>query len=317
MRKILKTTTLLLLVIILPACSSEDIMIQKNNTSLLNPLEDVGIEHNKFVSKFMFNLEESHKRGDWSKIQFLSDDYKTQFSTVMNDSYHDIYPKSESTIDIQKKIYNDLNLNEWFDGDNYTGLDLAKKVLNEGVHSDIRKSKNVLKNKATPKDAEFTSNLLDDIYTASAMQYSSKKEAYEALEKVINKHEKLILSQKWKSEENYALGALAIGKHSTQFWKNYDFSVFKNNSKSVKSDKSSQAKQQGNPIIVAADIAGYVVGGVIGGALGITITIGSWSYGIVPGVMAFIYGKMARAFAASAFAASAIGIYEAWSDWLR
>ena len=84
----------------------------------------------------------------------------------------------------------------------------------------------VLKNKASNKDEEFTNNLLTDIFTVSSKQYDSDEVAYDGLEKVIKEHEVLILSQNWTSEEKYALGSLAVAKHSVEFWRNYDFSIF-------------------------------------------------------------------------------------------
>ena len=54
-----------------------------------------------------------------------------------------------------------------------------------------------------------------------------------------------------------------MAKHSVQFWKSYDFSVF-NKSKLAKSYNKKDMNPRSS-FIVGADIAGYVVGGVVGG----------------------------------------------------
>uniref|UniRef100_UPI0040479DDD hypothetical protein n=1 Tax=Polaribacter sp. TaxID=1920175 RepID=UPI0040479DDD len=305
MKRISKITSVLLLGVLFFACSKEQ---QIEPPSLVNPLEYIGIIHNAFMEEFTNNLEKSFEKKDWNKIEFLSDDYVTEFSSIMNDTYHKIDPQTKSTIEIQKNIYNELNLNEWFDGDNYSSLDLAKTVLNTEIN--LKKAKRSLKNKASIKDEEFTKNLLEDIFRVTAKKYSNKKEAYEAIEKVINKHEKIILSHNWNPEEKYALGGIAIVKHSAQFWKNYEFK--KNSPKLAKSNNLDE-----NYLIIAADLAGYVVGGVVGGAIGITITVGSASFAIVPGVAAFVIGKIGGAIAASAAAANAITLYNVWVDFLN
>ena len=115
----------------------------------------------------------------------------------------------------------------------------------------------------------------------------------------------MILSEEWNSNETYALGALAVAKHSVQFWKNYDFSVFEN-SKLAKASRKKEANPRSS-IIVGADVAGYVVGGVVGA------TGGSFA-GPAGTVGGFLGGKAAGAWAGSAAAATAIAIYDAWSD---
>ncbi|WP_035664061.1 hypothetical protein, partial [Flavobacterium sp. ACAM 123] len=172
--------------------------------------------------------------------------------------------------------------------------------------------KEVLKNKASNKDEEFTINLLEDINTTSTRSYSSEEEAYKTLEEVIIKHEKLILSQEWSSEEKYALGAVSVAKHSVQFWKNYDFSIF-GDSKLSKS-YSAKSDDPRSSIIVGADVAGYVVGGVVGGVAGLAVGPVTLGAGTVAGVLG---GKAVGAWAGSAAAATAIAIYDAWSDFFN
>ena len=299
--------TLLFSATIFIACSNDNKTAIETVSELQNPLEFIGIEHNKFMKEFTSQLEDSYKKNQWSKVKFLSDDYVTQFSSVMNKSYHKSYEKTTSTIEIQKNVYGQLNLNEWFDNDNETSLEMAKSVLRKGTYS--KTAKEVLKNKASNKDEEFTINLLEDINTTSTKSYSSEEEAYKALEEVIIKHEKLILSQEWSSEEKYALGAVAVAKHSVQFWKNYDFSIF-GDSKLSKS-YSAKADDPRSSIIVGADVAGYVVGGVVGGVAGVAVGPVTLGAGTVAGVLG---GKAVGAWSGSAAALTAIAIYDAWSD---
>ncbi|WP_029596581.1 hypothetical protein, partial [Flavobacterium sp. ACAM 123] len=91
------------------------------------------------MKEFTSQLENSYKKNQWSKVKFLSADYATQFSSVMNNSYHKSFEKTTSTIEIQKNVYGQLNLNEWFDNDNETSLEMAKSVLRKGTYSKIAK----------------------------------------------------------------------------------------------------------------------------------------------------------------------------------
>ncbi|CEN52460.1 hypothetical protein [Capnocytophaga canis] len=254
-------------------------------TDSKNPLEYIGIEHNKFMEKFMYHLEKSKENGTWNNVIFLSEDYKVNFAKVMNEAFHSCYPKSNSTIARQIDFYNQLNLNEIFNNNSVNELDMAETVLNS---------------KATKKDKEFTMNLLKDVYSTIDNAVNDE-EAYRELEKVIAKHENLILSQDWKTNEDYALGAIAVAKYSSQFWKDYDFSKFRYNS------MVSRPNNPSSSIIVGADIAGYVVGGVVGA------TAGSFG-GPAGSVGGFLGGKAFGAWAGSGAAATALAIYDAWSD---
>lgn len=155
---------------------------------------------------------------------------------------------------------------------------MAQKVLNEH---------------ASEHDRTFTMNLLNDVYSKV---YNSRddKEAFANLESVISYHERVILSEKWNSDENYALGTLAVIKHSTNFWKSYNFSTFSN----VKAPNARNSA-----------VVGYVVGGVTGAA---TAT-GSFlsPAGTVGG---FVGGKLVGAATASATVASAIAVYDYFVD---
>ena len=288
MKKILfKSLFALLLVsfIAFYACSEDAVSPEmeqttqvKNNT---NPLEYVGIEHNNFMREFTQKLEESFTNREWDRAQFLTEEFKAAFARTMNDAYRVRYTATNSTEDYQRQVYEQLDLSEWFDRDNVTSLDLAANVLNT---------------RASAKDREYTMNLLNDLFNA-AQNATTNTEAFDAIKAVVTVHEERILSQEWRSDEEYALGALAVAKYSAEFWQNYDFSPF---TRGAERDPRSG-------IIVGADVAGYVVGGVVGG------TAGSFAgpAGTVGGVLG---GKAAGAWAGSAAAATAIAIYDAWTD---
>lgn len=255
---------------------------------LINPMEYVGIEHNKFMEKFTYNLELSINKNEWNEVPFLSENFKTNFAKIMNDSFHSSYTESTSTVATQIDYYNQLDMNEFFDNDSTHELNLAESVLNS---------------KATLKDKEYTMNLLKDVYDA-INNSTNDEEAYIELTKVIVKHENLILSENWKSDEDNALGALAVAKYSSEFWKNYDI---------TKITISNGALNRRNPrssVIVGADVAGYVVGGVVGA------TGGSFA-GPAGSVGGFLGGKALGAWAGSGAAATAIAIYDAWSDFFN
>ena len=258
-----------------------------SENKLSNPLEYIGREHNLFMSDFTYYLENSYLNNDWNNIEFLSDQYKSQFSKIMNDAFHKRYSESTSTISFQESIYNQLEIDEWFDEDASTCFDLAETVL---------------VNKATNKDKEFTIKLLNDIYTTTkeATYYGS---VYSDLEEVISRHEVLILSENWSSNEDFALGALAVAKYSLLFWENYDFSVFPNSN-------IYRAPNTRNSIIVGADVAGYVIGGAVGA------TGGSFA-GPAGTVGGFLGGKAIGAWAGSSAAAAGIAIYDAWKGFFK
>lgn len=234
---------------------------------------------------FTQKLEESYRNRLWDRASFLSGDYKLAFARVMNDAYRARYTQTNSTVDYQLDIYNQVNLDEWFDNDATTSVDLARNVLNQ---------------RATNRDRQYTLNLLNDIFIAAATA-TSDADAFQALRAVIRQHESLILSQNWGANEDYALGALAVAKYSTIFWENYDFSVFNSN------DASENDISPRSGLIVGADTAGYVVGGVVGG------TGGSFAgpAGTVGGVLG---GKATGAWVGSGAAATAVSIYDAFVD---
>ncbi len=182
-----------------------------------------------------------------------------------------------------------MNFNEWFDKDSDNELELAETTLDAN---------------ATPRDREITMTLLREIHDAITNAVDDQT-AYEELEKVISKNEEIILSQNWKEGENNALGAIAIAKYSTQFWKNYDFSVF---------SKGGKPKNPRTAVVVGADVVGYVVGGIIGGVSGTVVGTVTFGAGTVAGVLV---GKVVGGFVGSGTAMTAIGIYDAWSDWFN
>ncbi|MGH1386316.1 hypothetical protein [Kordia sp.] len=280
------------------ACSEDTVNKEADQTttaknSRTNPLEYIGIEHNAFMEVFTQKLEESYANRDWSRVEFLSDDYRATFATVMNDAFHTRYTRSNSTVSFQEEVYDQLNINEWYNCSGITTLDIAASVLNDT---------------ATSRDREFTMNLLNDLFNA-ANNARDNSDAFNTMREVVLHHEALILAQDWGADERYALGAVAVAKHSRDFWENYDFSVFRNAAR-AQGQTGIIGKRDIDPrsgIIVGADTAGYVVGGVVGG------TGGSFAgpAGTVGGVLG---GKAAGAWIGSAGAAAAVAIYDAWCD---
>jgi hypothetical protein len=262
--------------------------------NLINPLEHVGIEHNLFMDEFTKNLEQSIQDGSWDNIEFLSNDYKTQFSNISNQSFYKIYPNSNSTSNGQELIYNDLRVNEWFNGDSISELDIAESVLIEN---------------ASIKDKEYTMNLLNDVYNALAT-FDNDQEAYIELDRIIIKHENLILTQNWNSNETYALGALAIAKYSKDFWMNYDLSKLS----LINNGANNKTRNPRSSVIVGADIAGYVIGGVVGGIAGIKVGVITLGAGTIAAIYA---GKAVGSWIGSGAATTAISIYDAWSDFFN
>ncbi len=285
------------------SCSDSEL-----NKELVNPLDEIGIEHNKFMAKFTEELEKSYKLKKWDGIEFLSDDYINGFTSLTDTSFRNLYENSESTILIQKELYNKLEINSWFKKDENTILDLAKSALNNEVYL-TRSTDGTTESKISEKDKEFTTNLLIDIASVVKKEYDSDKEAYDALREVINTHEKLILSQNWLPEETSALGTLAIAKYSAVFWENYDFSIYEKHKASASTrgwSDFSKRKKRGCTVVLA-DAAGYVVGGVVGGVGGSFLG----PAGTLGGVFG---GKAIGAWTGSAAAATAFAIYDAWCD---
>jgi hypothetical protein len=272
--------------------SSDSSILRRSQ--LNNPLEYIGVAHNVYMKEFMDHLELSHNNREWQNIEFLNSDYKTHFSKISNEAFLKLFPQSNSTTAKQEILYEDLRINEWFDNGSTDELSLAEEVLNE---------------KATSKDRQYTMNLLHDVYNA-INKAGDDLSAYKELEKVIVYHENLILTERWESNEDYALGALAVAKYSTEFWKNYDFSKFSGNNFAYANRK----KNPRSSIIVGADIAGYVIGGVVGGVAGVAVGPVTLGAGTVAGVLG---GKALGAWSGSAAAATAIAIYDAWSNWFN
>ncbi len=278
---------------------TENSILKENSTDIStfqrsvneNPLDYVGIAHNEYMKEFTKNLENSFNQGKWENISFLSSEFKTNFSQISNEAFIKLFPNSDSDTNKQEVIYNELDINEWFDNDSTNELMLAESILNS---------------KATQKDKEYTMNLLTDVYNA-VNNATSDEIAYNELDKIIIKHENLILSQGWSSNEDNALGALAIAKYSAEFWKSYDFSKFNQGNTNLAGRRNPRSS-----VIVGADVAGYVIGGVVGGVAGVAVGPVTLGAGTVAGVLG---GKAVGAWTGSAAAATAITIYDAWSDW--
>ena len=276
----------------------------------INPMEKVGIEHNNLMALFTKKLEKSYMNKEWNNIDFLSEDYVDKFATLTNEVSHEYYKDSKSTVAIQKNYYNKLQINSWFKkNDENTMLDLAAVALDKEVILTRSNTGEMIEEKLTEKDKKFTKNLLLALAEVSDKEYKSEEEAFFELKKVVDEQEKIIISQKWLSNEKSALGALAIAKYSTMFWEKYDFSIYqkKNTSAMTRSSSDYSQKKKRGISVVFADTAGYVVGGVTGG-LG-----GSFAgpAGTIGGVMG---GKLAGSWLASGAAVTAFSIWDSLCD---
>lgn len=102
-------------------------VIDKNSqvekaTDLINPFEYVGVEHNRILKEFTLALERSFINKEWVGIKFLSDEYKNNFSEIIDMSYHKLYPNSESTVSAQKQLFVDINASKLFDNNGSKSL---------------------------------------------------------------------------------------------------------------------------------------------------------------------------------------------------
>lgn len=265
---------MLILAFTFNACSSEDdekAIIKSINS---NPLEWVGIEHNMVMEEYMILLEKSRINRTFDNIDFKSIEFKNEFSDMLYDANKNYYPETEGATEMFVDVYDQIDMNSFLES-KVNMLDKATFALNKN---------------ATTKDKEFTQNLLTDIFN-----FDENNSRFNSLSQLINHHEQLILAEEWDENETYALGAVAVAKHSNNFWSNYPLTV-------NKMDRTRAG------IIVGADTAGYVAGGVVGGISGTALG----PAGSVGGV---IGGKFVGAWIGSGAAATGIAIYDAFSTW--
>lgn len=231
----------------------------------------------------MKELEISYCNGDWDNITYRSQEHYSLMSDIMRSSHDHVFTGSVLEVQSFDEMLEDMDIDEWFDGQNLDVLDIADNVLSDS---------------ASQKDALYTMNLLNDLFSVSTVA-SSRAEAFEMLDSVILEHEVIILNETWENHETYALGALAVAKYSNKFWKNHTLSF--TCSVSLRSpDPRSSA-------VVGADAAGYVVGGVVGGVSG------SFA-GPAGSVGGFLGGKFAGAWIGSGAVGTAITIWDSFTD---
>ncbi len=271
-----------------------------NNIQNVNPLEWVGVFHNDVLNNYVDNLEKSYSNNEWKDINLKSDDFKKKFCEIMDQSYDMSCSEIASTPEIQEKMYDLMQFKEWFSDDLYQ-FDLAVKVLEE---------------QASTKDKNYTIHLLSDLLNA-VQNPTDDQTSMDNIGNIIAEHEALILSQTWTDDETFALGALAVVKHSHQLWSNYDWSIFDNNVVSFKSGLTDKVKRASQKVedgaAVAADGIGYVVGGVIGATSGVVLSAPLVGTCTIPaGVTGFVVGKAAGAVLASGGVITAIAIYNSF-----
>lgn len=269
---------------------AKDKFAERNN--LVNPLDHIGIAHNAVLDAYMSKFIVSYNNNEWEGVNYPSQEFKQKFCNISNEAFLEVFPNSNSTPALHETVYNRLRIEEWLDNNPSNEIALATEVLDS---------------LATEKDKDFTLNLLNEIYFAI---YNTPNQSmiYLELERVVAKHEGIILSQNWNPNETFALGALAIAKYSTQFWKNYDFSRITHNSSGARIKIDGQSG-----CVVGADVAGYVIGGVSGVIVG--TTAGWWTFGAGT-VGGFLAGKAVGAISASGLAGMLWDIKESWGNFL-
>jgi hypothetical protein len=282
---------MLFLTFTLNSCSEDSKLEQLESSDLknksysanINPMEFVGVEHNKFMTEFTALVEEHKNNGGFKDIEYLSDDFRDEMSVLLHQANNSYYPENNTTVEFYQNAYDSINIKEIFTSRNNM----------------LKSAQVVLSNQTTEKDKEFTMNLLNDI-----LYYDNSNSKFKSLQDLIAYHESIILNESWKENETSALGAVAIAKHSNIFWTNSNFLNGDYEGKTTQSDPRSG-------IIVGADAAGYVIGGVVGGVAGTTVAGVTFGAGTVVGVIA---GKFVGGFVGSGAAATGIAIYDAFTD---
>lgn len=285
----------LLFLLIASSCSEEKLTNHKeqNHSAGLivyttNPLDSLGIIHNDILEKFTIYLEEDYLDGDFVDVIFPSNDFNSNVASALNKACDSTPYFSTSSVQLQKDLQDSLNLNNWFSSSNYSTM-----------FSDVE---DVLKNHVTTKDSLYTINLMNDI--KDIILQGTTNDVFDELETAINLHESLILAQSWDSSEVFALGAIAVAKHSTQFWKDFFTAPY---GKKVKYNNLLYSNGE-KALIVGANAAGAIVGSIKGAIVGSALSPSADTIG------GYFAGKVAGAFIGSGAAMTYIGVKNFWVD---
>lgn len=272
------------------------------NTTLVNPYEYVGIEHNKYLDVFMVKLESSINNGSFNNIPYKSNAHRAAMADVCIASFDLVYPQHNLTKQELEDLYDDLDINSW---DNTNGdLHIMKNKAFDALDLD-----------ATTDEKLFTKNLINDMIFV--IENSDPEDIFIDMNNVINQHEQRILTHSWNTNEDYALGTISVAKHSLQFWENYymnlpyTLSLKSNNSKQHLSEEEQAAQRKERKvkgsIVLTADVVGYVAGGVSG-------AVASSALGPAGTVGGVLGGKAIGSFVASSTVGGAIAVYDALKD---
>ncbi|MEZ4724658.1 MAG: hypothetical protein R2863_08395 [Candidatus Kapaibacterium sp.] len=286
---------MLIIVLFTSSCSDEKITSSGNSKSqnglivyLTNPLDSLGIIHNDILDKFVIYLEDSYLDDDFDGVIFPSNGFKTNVANSLNKACDSTPYFTTSSVQIHKDLQDSLNINNWFSSINYSSM-----------FDDVE---DVLKNNATTKDSIFTINLINDI--KDLIINGTSNDIFIELESIIYLNESLILAEGWDSTEVFALSAVAVAKHSTQFWKSF----FSTHSAKYAKENMVQYSQGEKALIVGADAAGAIVGSIKGAIAGSALSPGAGTIG------GYFAGKVAGAFVGSGAAMTYIGVKNFWLD---
>ncbi len=259
-----------------------------------NPLEAIGIEHNIILTEFTRLAKISELNGEFENMTYPSIPFKSKMASLMNTTYHNVYPGSNTTELTWSNLYTIMNIDSYFQA-------------NGDVSFMFLEAESILSLHATLKDYNYTMDFLNDISELLDSPDSTLDVLVE-MQSIVASHEQAILSESWGSNETFALGTIAVAKHTCQFWidyyiqnpsskvdiKNYDLPVLLANKKLYKGT------------VAAADMIGAIVGSIKGA------TIGS---GICPGagtLVGYYAGKVAGGALTSSAALGIFGVIDFW-----
>ncbi|MCB0702764.1 MAG: hypothetical protein KDC55_08655 [Ignavibacteriae bacterium] len=268
--------------------SSEDFQGVYETIYITNPLDSLGIIHNEILSEFVYNLEYSYLNDDFDGVTFPSNDFNTNIASSLNKAYDSTSYFSSSTQQLQEDLLDSLDLDNWFSSANYTAM-----------FYDVEK---ILKDYASTQDSIFTINLINDI--KDIIISGTSNDVFDELETIVNSHETLILAEDWDSTEVFALSALAVAKHSTQFWKSFFNTHLAKMSKNNKVQYSNGDKA----LVVGADAAGAVVGSIKGAIIGSVVSPVAGTIG------GYFAGKIVGGVSASSTAIAVLAVRDLWAD---
>lgn len=298
MKKLIIAIMLLIGVTAFMSCNEKSSSVVENEFTqpivyTINPLEDVGIEHNVLLTEFVRLLAISDSIGEFDNLIYPSNDFTTKLAELTNQTYLNMYQGSTSSSSYWVTLYNDMSIDTWYtDSGDVTQM--------------FQSAETELIANATYQDSMYCMNFLNDFKT---LINSTSNNSLDDLYQLIILHENSILNQSWDSTETYALGMIAVAKHSCLFWNDY-FPLFTppifNKQPSLQGTAVNEETKQA--VVVASDVVGAIVGTIKGAAAGTVMAPGA-------GTVAGMYvGKVAGGFLASSTALGVIAVVNFWGD---